>query len=304
VKRETLLHEAESLYASIPSPIALTKSSPRPALKCQDPRQDDPNRTSNPAGPDPALLKRIEALTRELGMDKDHDMTPDKAMKMMQNPKFQELQKLAMQLNAAAIPPGYDAWYARRNAYDAKTRGWLASNGWRDVKGFTGRAALVEYRSETPERVVLTNFTTTKAYFSTGSGRLCFSGGCTLRATQGDDPKERTYERPNPAVTQLYVGQEGYVLKFQAIKVNNEARPQPFIYFGTLCAHLDGLPTMLGDPGESILSLENGKLSNSNRIILGYPFEGQGKAQHGAISWPDSVRSGYFWKASWEFKPV
>jgi hypothetical protein len=307
LNREALLAEAESLFASIPSPVALTKSSPRPVSTCQDPRQTDPRRrlSGEPSPEQKRRIARIEMLTKELGMDDNNgkEMTPEKAMKLMQNPKFQELQKLAIAMSQESTPPGYDAWNRSLLAYDAKTKSWLAASGWRSVPGFTGKATLIEYNSARAERIVAVEFTTTKAYFVTGAGRLCFSGGCTLRASSGNSPEVRTYPRPNPAVTQLYIGQEGYVLKFQAIKVNNEARPQPMISLGILSAHLDGLPTVLGDPGEPVYA-QDGKTLKIVGTILGYPFAGKEKAQRGAVVWPDHARPSYSWKAAWDFKPV
>lgn len=189
-------------------------------------------------------------------------------------------------------------------AYDAKTKSWLAANGWRAIKGFKGRATLVEINAERVERIVVVDFTTTKAYFDVKSGRLVFSGGCTLRAGYSEEPEVETVERPNPATVQLFIGQEGYVLKFQGVEVKGEVRPQPQISFGLLNAHIDGLPIQLGNPGDPIKKEMVGQPTRVIGTVFGFPFKSSGKAQRGAVTWPDSLNENIFWRAAWEFAPV
>ena len=238
MKRSALLAEAEALYASVPSPVALTSGSPRPALTAADPRATGGGAV-------------------------------DKA------------------------------------AYDVRTKAWLASGGWRSVRGFTGKAVLIERNSERVERVTIETFATNRAFFDTSSGRLCFSGPCTLRAGYDDEPDVRTVTRPNPATTQLFIGQEGYILKFQGVKVDGEVRPQPYVSLGLLSAHLDGLPEILGDPGSPILRADVGKAPVRIGTVLGYPFAaGTAKLLRGAVAWPDPLQQNVAWKLAWECRPA
>ena len=127
---------------------------------------------------------------------------------------------------------------------EARTRAFMRSSGLGAIKGWKGRAVLVQEGgwnfaggAQVNNRVLIADFTTTRKYFS--GEKQIWSGPYTLRAAeatysvQGQNRPQtwffapQTVERTNPAALQIWASDSGYQIRFQGLSLNRMQLRQP-----------------------------------------------------------------------------
>jgi hypothetical protein len=289
---------------------------PTSAPVCRDPRVKPPITTEKELKalePDPKMQERIKVLSEKLKMGENPTMTEIQAM--MQKPEYKEMMELTQQMVNNPAMQSYvkkhEAHGKEKDQYDAKTKAWLKSSGFESISAWKGRAvALYEgigkagniTASGGLSQTTSVTFTTSKRYYDRSSGRQVWSGGYTL-AAQVDGFETKKYERPNPAMLQFFIGQEGYFLKYAGASMGTEQIPlyQPFI--STYLFNLDklkNLPLILMSPGDKLT------LAPDSPILLGFPFSNTSGSSSKKLTGrlrlilPDKS----IYRIGWELSPV
>jgi hypothetical protein len=248
-----LWKEAEAFYQTLPRPIQRHLGEPRYKPDCRDPRMIDV---------DSEFIAGLEALRKKGDTDSE---AAEAAAKIL----LDKRQVLVDRRDKRTVP------------YDEQTKRFLAAAGFRKIPAWRGRA--VAFVQADIAEVVLCDFTTTKTFFDTNSGRLCWTGPCVTQVIV-DGIEARRYERNKLATTQFFIGQEGYFLKFAALAVNVSGGPRNLMG-PHITTHLFDLPlngcarSMMPEPSGIIVDRERNRFP-----IVGYPFSGkQYKLLTGAV---------------------
>lgn len=279
------VHDSD-LWKASEAFLARLPDAPRSQPPFGDPRRNPPTGKTTVTDADQKRIQRMAEITKKLNLPANP--SPADMQRLMQSPEYQEMLRFANELDNTPESKAEDKFIQAKTRYDATTKQWLQKNGFSAIPVWRGKAvALME--SADPQAVSV-QFTTAKRFFDTSSGRLCWSGGCTLTVAKNGYP-QRTSERKDPATLQFFIGQEGYFLKFAgaAIGENRDRLYQPFI-----TSHLfkmqrtTDFPTYLKSPGDD--------------GVFGFPFAGSGKVLRGKMRL--NLEDNAVYAIGWELTPA
>jgi hypothetical protein len=182
--------------------------------------------------------------------------------------------------------------------YRRETHAWLKKKGRLKARAWGGRV-LLAYQGKLADQEGAVrfsteiNFVTQKAYFQSSLGRAAWSGGYDVTfagdslVTPGWNHPERTISRPGKAFSTLYLGRDGWFLKFHPVASGYFRVPLPSLSNLLLNAHQ--LPeTPFPDPGATFTSnaepgqrLLNAQGELSDKFLQGIPYQEDSPRQRG-----------------------
>ncbi|MES2462620.1 MAG: hypothetical protein V4671_18715 [Armatimonadota bacterium] len=266
--------------------IARLPDAPRSLPVFGDPRRNPPTAKTTPSDADKKRAERMEEISKRLRIPQNPTLAD--MQRLMKSPEYREMMQISEEVQTTSEAKAEDAFADAKRRYDATTKSWLQKSGFAAVRAWRGQAiALMD--SAGPQAVSV-QFTTAKRFFDSHSGRLCWSGGCTLTAVKNGYP-QRTSERKDPATLQFFIGQEGYFLKFAGAGIgeNRDRLYQPFVTSNLFkLRRTADFPNLMKEPGDE--------------GIFGFPFSGTGKVLRGKMRL--TLEDNAVYSIGWEITPV
>ena len=266
--------------------IARLPDAPRSLPAFDDPRRTRTTAIIAPLDADKKRYERMGEISKRIPMPENPTMAD--VQRLMKSPEYREMVQLGAGVVNSPEAKAQNDFHIAKRRYDATTKSWLQKTGFAAVRAWRGQAvALME--SADPQAVSV-QFTTSKRFFASDFGRLCWSGGCTLIAAKNGYP-QRSSERKDPATLNLFIGQEGYFLKFAGAGLGEkkEALYQPFITSNLFkIRRTSDFPRYMGAPGDE--------------GIFGFPFAGTGKVLRGKMRL--TLEDNAIYSIGWELTPA
>jgi hypothetical protein len=312
--------EVERFFQSIPAANAV-----RPnvdfAEVCRDPRR---RRATIPVAQpmSEADEKRIQELSEALDQ-----AYPDGGMARLRDPRQKEIEAILSRFqnrpDVKAANDFQDRIERDRQTYDAATKRFVEAQGYRSIAGWKGQMALKwdrPVRDRSQARItyfIIVDFAPRNRFWHENAGRLVWTGSYTVRMasrfTGTPDSTDLRYAlAPRQVVREgrnfmhLFVGQEGFLVKFTPLRSGDAPVPLP-----ALGSYVFRLPQMgwlnfAGDPGEFVPLQGLPPVGDPPRhplvMLTGFPVARGSKAQAGIIRSPgyqtDEIT------LAWRFAPV
>jgi hypothetical protein len=243
----------------------------------------------------------------------------------MRDPLYKELVSLSLSGAETERSAASADVYRKDAAYTEATRAWTKSSGLATIKAWRGVMVVLldgPLTAKAPEQQVRyaakVDFLADNSYFQTNLGRHVWSGGYDVTfASEEVGPKKnfgwsqelRTISRPGKAFSQMFLGQEGWYVKFQPIRSHDFRLALPTLSSALLnlpLAEAAGRDTLssLSATSELHHPLANPEASGltSPCYVQGYPLDKSSKRQRGGVLYR-SARGGQI-RLGWDFSPV
>lgn len=257
---------------------------------------------------------------QELGQELDSKYGEDNAAKM-KDPKWAQMVKLSESSSIRRESDEASRVFGALEKYRRETHAWLKKKGRLEAKGWQGLAILSfqgkNFKGQEVRFASLVEFRADRSYFQSSVGRHAWSGG--YQVTFQGDPvgagssnpwviPERTIQRPGKAFSTLYLGREGWFLKFHPLASGQFRIPLPTISNRLLNFATWG-PGPIEDPNSTATSnAEPGeRMANTHgepmeAFLQGFPYRESSPRQFGRVKY--QRRDGGRVEVGFDFSPL
>lgn len=315
--QQDIHQQAEALYGSLPAARRIVKAN-FVNTDNEEARLDQAcEKTSQQSSDSIAEIARIaDDLQTQYG---DNDQAK------MADPRWARMVALSQSSSVTQASANDQLAYERRDRYLRGTLEWLKKRGRGQARGYEGTMVLMldgPLDQRKPGQEIrfscIVEFRMENAFFQSNLGRKAWTGGYRLRFQSDETGPERgfgwqieprTVDRPGKAFSTLYLGRDGWFLKFHPLRSQDFPVPLPTLSNRLLnLAYLDrpdlSLPmaagTTNGEPGDRVAG-PDGQVLEMGRL-QGFPFDPSGPRQAGAVEY--TRPSGARVRVSYDFSPL